>query len=458
MTCDPIPVAEGIYDGLIDDEDFPIPDTSGITMPTFPALPEDLFTNLPSVETVDLTEGKVNGSGVFDELMKSVTAHMDRERTAGRLSNNDFTKAYVDFTTAAMGTAVQFLLQKDQAYWTAIAAQNQAKLTQVELVKAAIELEEARLRMQLMGFQAAQAKAAVATQKMALATQKVEYCTAEYNLNEMLPQQLLAAIQQTTLLEEQVTAAQFQNTELSPQQKLLLIEQVRATTAQAAHQEAETTTLLPKQVLQVVAQTTLVDRQAAHQLAETTNLLPKQVTQLEAQTSLTNKQSAHQEAETLTLLPKQVLQVQGQTTLLAAQTTAQTAQTTTLLPEQVRATKAGADAQIAQTTDLLPKQVSQIEEQIELVKEQVESQRAQTLDTRVDGVTPVTGVLGKQKDLQDQQIDSYIKDAQMKAARPFVDAWITQKTIDEGTLPPTNFSNATLDIVLARLRAQNDLT
>lgn len=97
------------------------------------------------------------------------------------------------------------------------------------------------------------------------------------------------------------------------------------------------------------------------------------------------------------------------------------------------------------------------QQQINLVLEQIEVQRAQTLDTRTDG-SPVAGSVGKQKDLYTQQITSYKRDAEVKAAKIFSDAWITQKTIDEGLLAPTGFTNASLDTILTALKINNELT
>lgn len=91
-----------------------------------------------------------------------------------------------------------------------------------------------------------------------------------------------------------------------------------------------------------------------------------------------------------------------------------------------------------------------------LLVEQTEVQRAQTLDTRLDGNT-VVGVLGKQKDLYTQQITSYQRDAEVKAAKIFSDAWTVQKTIDEGLLPPNGFTNANLDTILTTLKQNNNL-
>ena len=91
-----------------------------------------------------------------------------------------------------------------------------------------------------------------------------------------------------------------------------------------------------------------------------------------------------------------------------------------------------------------------------LLLEQTESARAQTLDNRTDG-TLVVGVLGKQKDLYTQQITSYQRDAEVKAAKMWVDAWTVQKTIDEGLLPPNNFTNASLDPILTTIKDNNNL-
>lgn len=90
------------------------------------------------------------------------------------------------------------------------------------------------------------------------------------------------------------------------------------------------------------------------------------------------------------------------------------------------------------------------------VSEQGEAQRAQTLDTRSDGAT-VGGAMGTQKNLYLQQIDSYKRDAEVKAGKMWTDAWITMKTIDEGLLPPSQFTNANLDVVLNKIKTNNNL-
>lgn len=120
----------------------------------------------------------------------------------------------------------------------------------------------------------------------------------------------------------------------------------------------------------------------------------------------------------------------------------------TMLPQQLQMLK-NQTTQVAEQTKLTT-------EQINMTKEQTEAQRAQTLDTRTDGAV-VKGSVGKQKELYSQQITSYQRDAEVKASKLFTDAWITQKTIDEGLNPPNGFTNASIDTILAKLKSNNGL-
>lgn len=123
------------------------------------------------------------------------------------------------------------------------------------------------------------------------------------------------------------------------------------------------------------------------------------------------------------------------------------------LEQMLPAQKAGQDIANSTATynrdEILPRQR-------ELLKEQTEVQRAQTLDSRTDGAL-VVGAVGKQKDLYSQQIKSYQRDSELKAAKLFADAWTVQKTVDEGFVAPANFQNPSLNSVLGHIRTNNNL-
>ena len=148
---------------------------------------------------------------------------------------------------------------------------------------------------------------------------------------------------------------------------------------------------------------------------------------------------------------------------------------TDIMPEEKRQMEYQTDYVLAtqvskgqyEIANILPKQATSLDkdntikqyqistlliDQHNLLIEQLEVQRAQTMDTRINGTTPVTGAIGKQKELYDEQISSYIKDARYKAAKVWSDSWIAQKSLDEGLLAPDEFTNANVNEVLSSLK------
>jgi hypothetical protein len=257
----------------------------------------------------EISTGSIEGSGVFDIIMRGMKAHLTEEYNRNRITGAEYTKAYVALVDGAMQQSIQFLINKDQVFW-------QAQSAQLAAYTARVQLEAAKMQLATAKFQALTAKSEYGLTKMKISSESMAYCTAKFQLDFILPLNKGQLEKQLVLIDKQTAGAELQN--------------------------------------------------------------------LTAQFQLD------------TLLPAQKLQLD----------------------------------------------------------EQTNAQRAQTSNTRLDG-TPVVGILGKQKDLYQQQIVSYQRDAEVKAAKLFTDAWITMKTIDEGLLPPTNFQNTSLDAILADLKTNN---
>lgn len=83
----------------------------------------------------DLTQASLEGTGVFDVLMRANKAHLEAEFNKGRIRGPEYSTVYLGALESVMGAAVQFLLQKDQA---ALQAQLVAK--QIEKLDKEIEL------------------------------------------------------------------------------------------------------------------------------------------------------------------------------------------------------------------------------------------------------------------------------------------------------------------------------
>ena len=75
------------------------------------------------------------------------------------------------------------------------------------------------------------------------------------------------------------------------------------------------------------------------------------------------------------------------------------------------------------------------QKQQDLLTAQTNVQRAQTYDTNTD-TTPVAGIMGVQKALYTQQIQSYKDDGQNKAVKVVADLWTSAKALDDATQSP----------------------
>lgn len=272
-------LGDNLYDGLGDASllTFKVPSLDGVDFVLPATAGNVLYNDVEPIALSDLTSGTIGGDGSFDTIMASLKAHLKGEYDSGRITGSEYTKAYVELTTAALQTGLQFVMSKDQTYWASLLAQAQARRAETDAVTSRVQFESAKVAYGMGFYQYLTSRGQLAMAKMQLANEDMKY--------------------------------------------------------------------------------TLGDLQ----------------------------------------------------------------------------------------TDL-------IGEQINLVKEQVEAKRGETLDTRTDGVTAIVGMIGKQKALYDQQIDSYQKDSTYKVGKLFTDAWITQKTLDEGLVAPANFVNAEVDEVLSALR------
>jgi hypothetical protein len=196
--------ANGLMTSLLTGETFDIPDVD-LSLPEYQA-PDTTSIAVPDALTnADLTEKLVGGSGTFDVVMDSILAHLKGEFDKNRITGSEYTKAFIAATEAALSNSVQFLLNRDQSYWTALNAQIQAQIAQTHLVKSRVELETSKVQLEAVRLQAAAEKANFALTKLKLATESVAYDAAKYNVTSILPAQLAKLNAENTLIGKQGT-------------------------------------------------------------------------------------------------------------------------------------------------------------------------------------------------------------------------------------------------------------
>lgn len=168
------------------------------------------------IEIKDFTGGEVAGAGLFDELMRTMKAHLVAEYDANRIVGADYGIAYLGSVNAMLQTATTLLLERE--------------LRNAQILLVEEQVEGAKLD------------------------------------NELKEDQLLTNALQRQLLTVQV--------ELAEKQVLQAVEQTKNITQQTA-QSVKQVELLDAQILQVQAQTALTGKQEdmvdAQILTELTN-------------------------------------------------------------------------------------------------------------------------------------------------------------------------------------------
>ena len=316
--------------------------------------------------------------------------------------------------------------------------------------------------------------------------------------------QELATVQQTSNLESQQAQVETETNKLIYELTYRIPEEVQLIKLNqdqviAQNNKVATDTiiaikqghLVDAQTCQVSSETNRIKAEVALKLPEEVELVKLNQLQLTAQTNQTTYTTQH-------LLPAQLAQITGETSkinyevlnilpkqggLLTEQTLQVTAQTDGVTKTNVGIDTANSIASYNLAT-VLPKQQEILVEQLATavvdkntksynltnilpvqklsLQEQAEAQRGQTMDTRSDGTTPIAGSIGKQNSLYAQQVVSYQKDSQLKAAKVFSDVWITCRSIDEGFPLPKQFdaedvANYATEKVFQAIIDDNDL-
>lgn len=136
-----------------------------------------------------LTGGEKEGSGVFDELMRTIKSHVHEELSTGRITEKAYSEVYLGALQFALNSATNYALAYEKANKELAVLDEQIKQNQKQ--NELLELQKEQL--------------------------SIANATAKYNLDVMLPAQLLQLKKQTELVVEQVTQATAQTAQITAQ-------------------------------------------------------------------------------------------------------------------------------------------------------------------------------------------------------------------------------------------------
>lgn len=131
-------------------------------------LPDDLA-------ITDLTEGVVGGEGTFDKIMTSHMAHLRDQYDKGYISQAEFSAVYIQLTSLAMQSGMDFLFRARESVWSLKLAKAQAEKADIEAVIARVQLDTAKYQLAAAAVQQELLKAQTALVTMQLATEDAKY-------------------------------------------------------------------------------------------------------------------------------------------------------------------------------------------------------------------------------------------------------------------------------------------
>lgn len=204
--------------------------------------PDPMSLPVTKVDICDVTTRSIGGTGAFDALMEGFAVHLKGEYEANRITGAEYTKAYIAASTAAMGSAVQFALQKDLTYWQAMTAR-------ISAMTARVQLQTAKAQMLQALFGALRERAGYALTKAQMMNASMEYRISEYTHTMMQPIQLDMLNKQSAGLTLQNEGLSLDNeikdfnlNSIQPQQLHLLEEQTETARAQTLDTRTDGTT------------------------------------------------------------------------------------------------------------------------------------------------------------------------------------------------------------------------
>ena len=151
-----------------------------------------------ALATSELTTTTLDGTGVFDELMKATTAHLEREHKGNRIKGTEYANVYLGSLVAVMDQAVKFLSIRQQDALIA------AQIAKLEVEKELVAAEVAKAEVEKLLVEAQVAKLELDKDLVAGQIQKVAAETALVNAQlQLIPDQRIKLQREADLLQQQ---------------------------------------------------------------------------------------------------------------------------------------------------------------------------------------------------------------------------------------------------------------
>jgi len=395
-----------------------------------------------------LTTQSLQGTGIFDILMKTVKLHLDEEYGANRITGKEYSNVYLGAISAVLQASVSYLVSNTQvdklnAEIGLIRQQTVTELSQTD--------NEIPLGLAFNGDTLVEGL--VANQK-ALSASQIEKTNKEM---ELADQQIVTELAQT---DDHIPTGFGHNssttiTGLIGSQKLHSDAEVKLTKQKVATEIAQTSDSLPvgisladsltitglvknqrdlaqSQIVKTTKEMELISQQVVTELAQTSDFLPVTI-------------GYNQDEHLAGMMKSAKDKTDAEIKLVNQKTASEIAQVADVLPAGISNSPTLAiTGLIKNQKDLAASQIKKTDGEVLLLGQKTITELAQTdsiIPSKVsnpgntnpwlNSSTSIGGALGTAKTLYTAQADGFKRDAEQKAAKIMADTWVAQRTTDE---------------------------
>lgn len=196
---------------------------------------------MSDITVADLTQTTLNGTGVFDVLMRATKVHLEAEFSKNRIKGPEYATVYLGSVESVMRTSLEFLMQRQRIGLEAQLMAQQVLVAQAEVLKAnaqvqvaLAEVEKTRLEVEILRLSVDKIPAEIAhikAQTGLVTQQKLNAAAQELNIPkeglvldgqkckldaeyDMILGQTLKGASETTLLAQKVVTEKAQTTSM----------------------------------------------------------------------------------------------------------------------------------------------------------------------------------------------------------------------------------------------------
>ena len=105
------------------------------------------------IDIGDVTTGSLDGTGYFDILMRTVSLHLQREWTGGRITGDVYAKAYLEAMNNALNQAIGFVISVNQAAVNEDLIRAQVDQIRAQVAQMQVQEDQIRAQIELIGYQ-----------------------------------------------------------------------------------------------------------------------------------------------------------------------------------------------------------------------------------------------------------------------------------------------------------------